>query len=194
MGLRVTIPPAVEPVSLEEAKAHLHYDAADQDDRIAALIMVAREACEIETNRALTSQTLALTLDEFPDGRETILLPRPPLVDVLSIAYTDTAGQTQALGDDEFQIDAVAEPGRVAPARGLTWPQTDEQTLGAVVISYTAGWSDAASVPAEIRQAMLLLIGHWFEHLEAVTLEGQPAQMPFAVRMLLTHCKVPFFA
>jgi uncharacterized phiE125 gp8 family phage protein len=179
----------IEPVTLAVMKEHLHYDASDQDDRIEALIAVARAACEAETNRAFLTQTWTLSLDRFPRG--VIELPHPPLQSVLSIAYTDTNGDAQALDESDYQVDAISEPGRIAPARGCTWPTTDSESFGAVIVSYQAGWSAAASVPDEIKHAIKLLSGHWFEHLEAVTMEGTPNTLPFAVSMLLNHWKVP---
>jgi len=190
----VVVPPAVEPVSLTEAKAHLHYDAADQDARIAALITAARESCEVETNRAFMTKTNCLVLDFFPGCRGTIYLPSPPLQSVLSIAYTDTAGNPQTLAEAAYQVDALSEPGRLAPARGCVWPETDPDTLGAVLISYQAGWTDAASVPAEIKQAILLLVGHWFEQLTPVITGTTQSELPFTVKMLLAHQKMPFLA
>lgn len=191
---QITVPPALEPVSLVEAKAHLHYDAADQDARIAALITAAREACEVETNRAFMTKTVCLAMDCFPGSRGAIYLPFPPLQAVLSVAYTDTAGNAQALAAENYQADAISEPGRLAPARGIVWPETDCETLGAVLVSYRAGWTSASNVPAEIKQAILLLVGHWFEQLSPVITGSIQAELPFTVKMLLTHQKMPFLA
>jgi uncharacterized phiE125 gp8 family phage protein len=188
MGLRIATAPTIEPVSLVEAKAHLHYDASDQDDRITALIAVARAACEAETNRAFLTQTWTLTLQDFPG---VITVPHPPLQSVTSIVYKDDNGSSQTLAATEYQTDLVSEPGRIAPARNCSWPSTDSETLDPVTITYVAGWTAAASVPNEIKHAIKLLAGHWFEHLEAVTMEGTPNTLPFAVSMLLTHWKVP---
>ena len=191
MPVRLAIAPIIEPVSLADMKEHLHYDATDQNDRIEALISAARSMVESETNRALLTQGWTMILDAFPAGG-LIRLPNPPVQSITSIAYTDNNGDAQTVDSDNYQLDAISQPGRLAPARGLSWPSdADSETLGAVVISYQAGWTTAATVPNELVHAIKLLTGHWFENLEGVVTEGTPKELPFAVRMLLTHWTIP---
>ena len=58
--------PAVEPLSLDQAKAHLRVDIDDDDDLISTLITAAREYCEEFCHRAFITQTWQLLLDHFP--------------------------------------------------------------------------------------------------------------------------------
>ena len=51
--------PAVEPVTLDEAKAFLRVETGDGDDVIAALAAGARIHVEAQTRRALITQELA---------------------------------------------------------------------------------------------------------------------------------------
>ena len=66
MGLRQTTPPAVEPLSLIEAKAHLRLDIPDDDALILGLISAARYAAENLCRRVMVTQSWELTLDGFP--------------------------------------------------------------------------------------------------------------------------------
>ena len=53
MRYRVTVPPAFEPVTLDEAQAHLRSnDDVTEKTAITALITAAREYCEAVTRRA----------------------------------------------------------------------------------------------------------------------------------------------
>ena len=46
----------------------------------------------------------------------------------------------------------------------LAWPSAAPHANG-IEIAFTAGYGDAAAdVPEPIRQALLLLIAHWYEH------------------------------
>ena len=121
MTLVLVTPPAVEPVSLDELKAHLRINA-DQNDEDALLqhyLTTARKYAENYTWRAFITQTWRVSFDCFPCKIE---VPRPPLQEVTSIQYVDTAGDTQTLDEDLYQVDADSQPGRIIPAYGQSWP------------------------------------------------------------------------
>src|SRR5690606_22035238 len=78
-------------------------------------------------------------------------------------------------------IDAgIRNGGYILPAKNTTWPETDNEP-GSVRISFTTG---ASAVPASIKHAALLLVGHWFEHREAAG-DVKVAELPMAVDALL---------
>src|SRR3979409_375910 len=65
-SLVVKTPPAVEPVSLAEAKSHLRVDVPDDDALIQNLIRAARANLEQVCNLAFITQSLVLGRDYFP--------------------------------------------------------------------------------------------------------------------------------
>lgn len=68
MATKRVTPPAIEPVTLDEAKAHLRVDINAEDSLITRLISDAREWVERFLRRSLITQTWALYLDAFPVG------------------------------------------------------------------------------------------------------------------------------
>lgn len=64
--LTLVTPPAVEPVSLAEAKAHLRLEIDDDDDLVSALISAARQKCESRLTRAFVTSGWRFTTDGFP--------------------------------------------------------------------------------------------------------------------------------
>jgi len=46
-----------------------------------------------------------------------------------------------------------------------------------VKVNYVAGYGAATAVPQTIKQAMLMLIAHWFENREAVGTVGGPVEL-----------------
>lgn len=181
MGLKLVTAPSVEPVTLAEAKAHVRATDTAEDALISALIVAARSFAEDFTGRAFVTQTWDWALDEFP--LYLAELPKAPLQSVTSVSYIDTNGATQTLGASLYKVDALTDPGRMAPAYGEVWPSTRSEP-NAVTVRFVAGYGLAAAVPQPIKQAMLLLVGQQYEHRE-VTEEGSWSRLPYAVDALL---------
>jgi uncharacterized phiE125 gp8 family phage protein len=86
---------------------------------------------------------------------------------VTSIAYTDPAGEPQALAPALYELHADRQPAVIARAPGAAWPPV-LRGLGAVRITFVAGHGAAASaVPADLRAALLLMVGHLYHNREA---------------------------
>lgn len=186
MQWRVTTAPLSEPITLAVAKAHLRVDFDDDDTLIGALITAAREYCEDVLGRALMTRTLEGALDDEPEG-DTITLPRPPLSSVRSVKFYDTDDVATTVDPADYLVDITSEPGRIVLNDGAEWPQVDLRPANAVVIEFDAGYGDdPEDVPAKFRQAMLLMIGHWYTHREEVSVgSGSAMPIPFAASALL---------
>lgn len=164
MSDTLSIAPVAEPVTLEEAKLHLRVTEADDDAYIDALITAARVTFEIETRRALATQTRVLRMDNFPPFAA-IELPKPPLQSVTHIKYYDTNNSLQTYSTDYYWVDIYATPGRVGLVSTVSgWPSTYAKP-NAVEITYVAGYTTA---PKTLKQGMLLLIGHYYANREDV--------------------------
>lgn len=189
MALVLVSAPATEPVSLTEAKLHLRVDSTADDSLITALITAAREYVEAFTGRALITQTWDYILDAWPSGDE-IVIPLPPLQSVTSVTYRDSDGNTSTVSSSTYTVDTDSEPGRVVLLTGYTWPSTTLYAVGGVRVRFVAGYGDNASdVPQALRQAMLLLVGHWYENREdATTANVRP--IPLGAQMLMWPYRV----
>src|SRR5688572_18738216 len=69
--------PAVEPITLAEAKQFIRVEHDDDDDIIAALIAGSRIHVETQTRRALITQSWRLTRDVWPELGCVPVLPVP---------------------------------------------------------------------------------------------------------------------
>lgn len=196
MGLKLIAGPAIEPITLAEARLHLRLDddgdspAAHPDDPWLATVGIpaARQYCEGWTERALAVQTLELALDAFPTAE--IELARPPLIAIDSIIYVDANSTPQTISAANYVVDTYQEPGWVLPATTYVWPAT-AAVINAVKIRYSAGYDlpgDSPSVnplPEAIKAAMLLVLGHLYEHREqasALRLEDLPLGVSHLLR------------
>lgn len=188
-GLSLATAPAAEPLTATEVKAHCRVEITDDDTLIESQITAARQLVEKFLRRRLVTQTWDLFLDRFPSE---IRVPYPPLASVTSISYVDTAGSTQTLSSTLYTVDTYREPGRIRPAYGQTWPAT-RCHVNDVTVRYVAGFGAASAVPKAIKQAMLLMLEHWYENRGAVVIGSIVNEVPLGAQDLLwAHRMVEF--
>jgi uncharacterized phiE125 gp8 family phage protein len=190
-GLAIVTPPAEEPVSLTEAKAQCSIAASivAHNQLLERLIKTARQWCESRINRQFCTATWDLTLDAFPRSAtgsaiDPIQLPRAPLASVVHLKYIDVNGTLQTLATSDYQVLTAREPGEIRPAYGLCWPVPRFQAE-AVQIRFTCGYGEAAAVPEPAREAMLLLVNHWFENRSPVLVGTISKDLELTVQDLL---------
>lgn len=188
MALKRVSGPAVEPLTLAEAKAHLRVDHTVDDALITELIKAAREHAEGYLKRVLITQVWQWKRDGF--GHHALELPLSAAQSVDSIQYVDSAGVTQTWAAANYQVDLDSEPGRVSPAFGYQWPLPDTR-FNAVIITFTVGYGAAgSSVPAPIKQALLLHIGHMHERREQTISGTIIAEIPMGYEALMFPYRV----
>lgn len=175
--------PTLRAVDLNSFKLHARIAADDQDTLIEEYIASATDYAEQYQNRCWRLSTWQAVYDSFPcDG--VFYLPMPRLIGVSSIVTKDYAGANQTLSSSRYVVDTVSEPGRVALAIGQYWPTLGD-VIGAITITFTAGFSDVADIPARTRQAIRMLAGHWFETREPIVIGEGVSEVPISVMDLL---------
>ena len=183
MNLLQSSEPAVEPVDLPDAKDHCRLRSADHDGLLAGFIVAARRHAEAFLRRRLISQQVQFRRTGLGGS---IHLPIAPVQTVDEVIYLDPAENEVTLDANAYRLDRSCHPFRIVPAHGMAWPAVlpDVDTVG---ISLTVGYGDdATDVPEDIRVALRLLVGHWFEHREPIVTGVMAREMPSATRDLLT--------
>ncbi len=171
--------PALEPVSLADAKAHLRLDTDDDDTLITAAIAAARVHVEALTRRCLIEQGWRVYLDRWPRRRSVALSPAP-LISVDAVTVYDANGDPATVDADAYAVDAVAVPGRLVLSGAA--PAVVGKAVNGIEIDVTAGYGPSSvDVPAPLRQAVMMLVAHWYEHRGAVghDLAGAVAPLGF---------------
>ncbi len=173
--------PAVEPLTLAEAKAFLRVEHADDDGLIAALIAAARSHVENATRCALITQRWRLSLDSWPDNG--LIDVRPgPLQALAAARVYDEAGVTRDLDTQAFLADCAANVIAFAPS---ALPRPGRVAAG-IALEVVCGYGDtAAAVPEPLRQAVRLLVAHWYENRGLVAIGHETALLPQTVAALL---------
>lgn len=189
-----TTAPTEEPLTLAEVKAHLRVvDTSAEDDLLNRLIQAAREYAEDFTNRQFVTATWKLYLDSFREAGR-IVLPRPPLIAVSSIAYLDSADASQTWDSANYVVvaDSQRRLGWIQLAPLATYPTTYGDRYNAVTITYTAGYGAATAVPAAIKTAMLAHIGTNFGYREDIMTGTIKAAVPEVSERLLGPYVLPY--
>lgn len=186
--MRVITGPTVEPITIAEVKTQLGIlaDETGSDAIIARRITEARQWAEDYMQRALITQTQEIRLNEFPHfcgfAKDVIKLPFPNLLTVVSVKYIDVNGTEQTLSASDYVLDTYNLIGGIRPAYGVSWPYPRDE-INAVRIQYTCGYgATSASVPALIKEGLLLLVGHWMNFQPNSENGGSIFRVPFAIR------------
>jgi uncharacterized phiE125 gp8 family phage protein len=183
MSLVMTAPPAVEPVTVADAKAHMRIDGSNEDVLIASLLLTSRLHIEVALSLALITQSWTLTLSRWPGSRD-VELPLTPLRSIDEVRVKNAAGVANVVPAESYLVDLASRPAR------LLWNKTarpePQIRANGIEIDMTAGFgSTGDSVPAPLKHAMLMLTAHWYEHRDPEEIGSDDARIPDAVSALI---------
>jgi hypothetical protein len=196
IGLIQVTQPAVEPVTLDQAKQFCVIDAdfVADDDVLSGFITASRVTAEKYMRRAIFTQRFRLSLDRFPmfwgnstvknttdsyfpyqhffEGM-TIKLPMPRCTNVVSITFFDNTGTQQTIDPANYYVDYDSEPCRIIPTTGNYWPFVGTYQPGAVKVTFDAGtWGDGQTVntcPGAVSTAVALLTAQLYGNREGMS-------------------------
>ena len=184
-GLVQTVAPVTEPLGVDELGRHIRAVPGTEAE-IEAYLIAAREYIEEVTGRQFSPATWQATYQRFPDWE--VVLPRPPLLSVVSVAYRSPSdGSLVTLADTAYQAATTGFYGRLTPARTTLWPEVDLQSIEPVVITFRAGYE---VMPARIKQAIRLLTAHSYEHRQIVNVGNIVTEIPQGLKMLIRSITV----
>lgn len=177
--------PATEPVTSAEAKAHSRIDGSADDTLITSQLLSAREYIEALIKGPLIQRSYRVRLDCFPSGN-TLMLPGFPVVSVTAIRYIDTTGTQQTMSNTLYALNSDQSPCRITLNRSANaWPSVyNMEGVWSVEVEYIAGYANAAAVPQALKQAMLLIFGHWYDNARETTSAENLREVPHAVETL----------
>ncbi|WP_442754706.1 head-tail connector protein [Methylocystis sp. JAN1] len=156
--------PAIEPVSLAEAKLWLREDGGEEDQLIQALIVSARMTLEAYTRRFFVTQSWRLVFDSWPrsvGATSTLAIPFAPFQSVVAIRVFDANDNVQIVPATSYRAPGANDGGRVIfnPA-----PPAAGRSADGVEIDFVVGYGALASqTPEPLRRAILILAAHWRE-------------------------------
>lgn len=170
--------------SFQELCDHARF--SEESDKPAAFKTAKAAVAYVEgyCRRALLTSTWRMQYHGFP---RCFYLDRPSWQSVTSITYIDTAGDTQTLATDQYRFNA--DTGKITPAYSVSWPTT-QSIEDSVTVTFVSGWTTAALVPADVKQAVLMMFAHLWENREA-TNQAPAREVELSVRALLGPYEFP---
>jgi uncharacterized phiE125 gp8 family phage protein len=171
-----TVAPDSLPVSVDEARAHLMVADDSQDDYIYGLIAAA--TAMIDGPHGIGIALLPQTYEYSLNGLWPFTIPIYPVMSIDKIEWLDR--NEVAHSSTAFRVNRRCTHAIVRhDIRGDILEES-------VVVTFTAGHE---TIPADLRQAILMLVGHFFENREATTTE-KLEKVPHAVDTILARYRV----
>jgi len=159
------------------ASMAVHWLRLDElsDGAVTPITLAARQFCESYCDRLFTRQTWKAHLDQLAE----VQLPGEIGIEVQEITYLDADGERQTV---DPSIYTCTRWGNLVLNPGQAWPEGKQAE-----IIYDVGPTDT---PAQVEQAIRLLIGHFYEHRTAASADKM-RDLPLGVESLLArHRKV----
>lgn len=161
------------PITLAQVKSHLRLDHADEDEYLDFLIQGATEAVQHHIGRSLMmhtwqkvyypNQSYSNRMSKQPILPILLSLPYPPFVRIIQIVGCKTGGMPQEIKNYQLKFNgdlAVIEI---------------NQPLVKIDVTYEAGYGDRPeTIPADIRQVILQLVGLFYQKRQSFPLSDEP--------------------
>lgn len=169
-------------------KQYLRIDIDDDDGLLYGLAKAVEANIEQLTGRQLLEATYEFSLGRFP--KSGIRLPRPPLLDVVSVKYLDENNVEQ-----DYPAGAYTVLGKSDPVnRGvILWSAFDDvdhpndiaNSEDAIRVTFKAGYGKPADVPEPIKMAVRLGVSQYYDIRSDVMTGTIVPKVPRTSEMLL---------
>ena len=164
-------------VPLSTIKAALKIDYDDDDTELVRLRESAWSFIERDCQLVLTRQVRQMELDGFEDA----MFPLHPFISVFGITYL-LDGDVVTMAGSSYYVDKTSGP--MPMLRFIDKPSRDPYTP--VTVGYNVGYE---MLPGEITQAVIALVGHWYNNPEASQPVGM-SEVPMSLRWILDSLSV----
>lgn len=177
------VPDAALPV--DALKAHLRLGSGFghddlQDEVLRGFLRAAMAAVEARTGKALMAREFMQSSDDL-GGAAFLVLAVAPVTVIVSVTLVSRTGAEEAVSPEIFWLERdPSAPKLRAAAACLPGPERG----GTLQVRYLAGYGpEFDDIPADLRQAVLMLAAHFYEYRHDTALSD--GCMPFGVTSLI---------
>lgn len=187
MAVTRLIPPANEPLTLDDIKDHLRIDHEHEDALLMQLQAAARHTVERSIDQALLEQTWRQYEPGLGSDRCVRLRIRPVL-SVSAVTAFDGDGNPAVLASTDYHLVRDRDGQLVEFADNID----PALCANGLEIDVLCGMGSLGlDVPETLRHAILLLIAHWYEFRGAVAPQDQPVSLPPGFETLIAPWRRP---
>lgn len=184
MKSKVSVQPAIEPVTLAELKTALRITSTSEDSLLTQLIIDARTYAEDYTGRKFITQTLVsydhnlygqeaewfsgyriAPESSLYKGKKFVQFDWAPAQSVTSVVTIDIDNSENAYASSNYYLDNYDDNmfPRLNVNDSSTTYATSLRSSNAIKITWVAGYGDdAVDVPASIRRGILMMASHLY--------------------------------
>lgn len=164
-------------------RARLRLNDQGEDDLLEQFIRSACDRFEADTNRPVIATVYRQYVNRWPTE---LVLGRGGVTSVASVIAYIAAGVESTVNASTWRAQLKAPPAAIifpdsTPDASLWHP--------AGYVQYTAGWANAAAVPAEVVTAIALLAGFFYQNREAFT-EADLKALPIGWQSIVGRYKL----
>ncbi len=180
------VPDAGLPVA--EFRDHLQLGSGFADDGLQDAVLIAQlraamAAVEGETGKVLLTKTFQYVVTAWREPNKQVL-PVAPVRAVQTFAITDLNDVATAIDQAAFRLRGDDHCPSVI---STSWALPTIPVGGTAEFVFDAGFANWASVPADLRQAVLMLAAHFYENRSATV--DRAVALPLSVATLLKRHK-----
>ena len=127
-------------------------------------------------------------LDQLPENK-LIELGIGPVREILQATYYDEDGQPKVISSNDYVVDVSSVPARLK--FNLNVEREPVRAINGYEIDFVAGFGPTTlNIPHDLRHAILMLVGHWYQNRSAVISDMNGATTPKGVNELLQPYRV----
>lgn len=179
-----TVEPAIQPVTLAEAKLWARIDHSEHDEMVASMLAAAIAHLDGYTGvlgRCIINQTWN---QKFHDWCMDLRLPFPDVSSITSVKYFDASNVEQTVSSSLYELLEDERGCFVRMTDDFTDPSLYDDRSDPVSVTFVAGYGAAATdVPGAIKAAIKMLVSHWYDAPAAG--DQQMTEIPFGVSAMI---------
>lgn len=180
-------------ISVDQLKAHLRIDTADDDGLLASYIEAATATVEDRTGLILTPAVFRASVAAWS---AILAVPAFPLRAITSVKYIDRSGAEIAIDADLYEPVETDEGFDIRFRSAFSAPALGDVAYP-VIVRFEAGYDAGDPVPDPVllppdprdRQMIIMLVGHWHKQVEA-TGTADLQSVPLGFEMLAAQRRI----